>query len=151
MDGFSETHIIGKDSVDSTFVKGDHPVKSDELVVLKLSALQHGRLALETGKALLFNNFFVIGLEVTSFSAFMIGKGFFGIVLGEEVICIKFCLLYEGLDSLRSGGIFRGFELLEFEKDFFFDSTRFLEFLGFLLTHEMFINEANSWRHLWEG
>lgn len=41
LDGLSESHIIGKDSVDSTFVEGDHPVESDELIVLELSALQN--------------------------------------------------------------------------------------------------------------
>jgi hypothetical protein len=87
---------------------------------------------------------------VTSFSAFVVGKGFFRTVFGNEIICIKFSLLDEALNSLRSGGVFWGFELLELKKDFFFDGAGYMRFLGFLLTHGNFINEGDSWRDLSE-
>lgn len=54
MDGFTETHIIGQDTVDATFIEGDHPIEADKLIILKLSAFEEGRLFGESGESFLF-------------------------------------------------------------------------------------------------
>lgn len=133
MDGFSQPHVVSKDSVDSAFVKRNHPVESNELIILELTALQSGRLTLETSE-IWFVNFLILGLEVTSFAGFLSG-GILGGVFREKVIGVELSLFNKGFDGLRGGGIFGRFKLLEFEKDFLLDGAGLEDFFGFLFAH----------------
>ena len=51
---FSKTHIVGKDTTDSTLIKTYHPIQTHKLIIFKLPSFEQGGLLSQSGKDVLF-------------------------------------------------------------------------------------------------
>lgn len=53
LNGLSKSHFISQDTINSSFIESNEPVKTIELIVSELTTLEYGRLSLQSSEYLI--------------------------------------------------------------------------------------------------